>query len=84
MGGEYGIAKINMQAKLYFRDHDWDDLIVRVWTDENGVRHGQIWGFKEKEWFDSDKVAFLVADDIYENHPLTEEMVEEITGVKPD
>lgn len=31
-----------------------------------------------------DKVAFLVADDIYENHPLTEAMVEEITGVKPD
>ena len=68
----------------YFRDHDHDDLIVRVWHDEDGNRRGQYWGFKGNKWHDADSMAWAVADDIYDNHPLTEEMVEEITGVKTD
>ena len=74
----------DMTAKVYFQDHDSDDLIVRVWRDEKGKRHGQIWGFKNKQWFDEDILSFMVADDIYDHHPLSEKDVEEITGVKPE
>ena len=73
-----------MGAKRYFRDHDWDNLIVRVWIDENGNRRGESWGFKNRKWYEDDKVAWMVADDIYDNHPLTEEMVEEIIGEELD
>lgn len=71
-------------SKQYYQDHDSDDLIVRVWRDKDGKRHGQMWGFKNKKWFDEDELAFMVADDIYDHHPLSESDVEKITGVKPD
>ena len=75
---------LDWSAKRYFRDHDHDDWIVRVWTDEHGNRRGEMWCFKNREWFEADRIAWMVADDIYDNHPLTEEMVEEITGEKLD
>ena len=71
-------------AKSYFRDHDDDSLIVRVWIDEKGNRRGEYWGFKGKKWNEADELAWMVADEIYDNHPLSEEVVEEITGVKPE
>ena len=79
------MAIINWQAKQYFRDHDWDNLIVRVWYDENHNRRGEYWYVgKSDKWEEGAKLAWMVADEIYENHPLTEEMVEEITGIKPE
>lgn len=41
-------------------------------------------GVKNREWFEADRIAWMVADEIYDNHPLTEEMAEEITGEKLD
>ena len=75
---------IDWSAKRYFRDHDWDNMIVRVWTDEHGNRRGEMWSFKNREWFEADRIAWMVAEDIYDNHPLTEEMVEEIIGEELD
>ena len=71
-----------MNDVRYYQDHDHADWIVRVWRDEDGKRRGEMWDFKDKEWFEADRTAWNVADEIYENHPLTEKMVEEITGVK--
>ena len=73
----------DVSKKSYYRDADHKDLIVRVWF-EDGKRRGQWWGKKAKKWFDSDGLAFTVADDIYDNHPLTYAEVEEITGQKAD
>ena len=46
-----------MSEKRYFRDHDDDNLIVRVWIDENKNRRGEIWGFKGKKWHEADELA---------------------------
>ena len=74
-----------MAVKRYFRDHDHDDLIVRVWYDDNQDRRGEYWWIgKSDEWSPADKMAWMVADEIYENHPMTLEEVEEATGVKPE
>ena len=74
-----------MKAKeiRYFRDHDHDDLIARVWYDEKGNRHGECWivGQKDDKWGKADSSAFMVADDIYDHHELSDEEVEKITGL---
>ena len=70
-------------VKRYFRDHDHDELIVRVWYDENKNRRGEYWWVgKSDKWSPADELAWMVADEIYENHPLSEEMVGEIIGEK--
>jgi hypothetical protein len=68
-------------SRHYYRDHDDDNLIVRVWY-EDGKRRGEYFGFKSKTWREADELAWMVADEIYENHPLSEADVEKITGVK--
>ena len=73
-----------MDVKRYFRDHDDDSLIVRVWYDEKGNRRGQYWGFKTRRWNDADDLAWMVADDIYDNHPMSDVDVERLIGQELD
>ena len=70
-----------MGEKKYFKDRDYDWLIVRVWYDEKGNKRGESWNYTDKKWVEDDKLAWMVADDIYENYPLGEDDVEKIVGV---
>ena len=66
-----------MNEVKYYQDHDHRDLIVRVWTDEDGTRHGECWYVgKSDKWVSADKLALMVADDIYDHHPLSADEVE--------
>ena len=65
--------------KRYYRDHDNADLVVRVWYDGDD-RCGEINWKKGKDWIRADKLAWMVADDIYDNHPLTDEEISELIG----
>ncbi len=67
----------------YYRDHDDENLIVRVWTDAKNSRKGEYWYIgKSDKWHEADKLAWIVADEIYENHPLSDAEVEMIIGEK--
>ena len=65
-----------VNSKRYYQDKDNKDLYVRVWLDEKGRRHGEIWG--KGEWVENPKLAWMVADEIYENHPMTAKEVKEL------
>lgn len=74
---------MEVDEKRYFRDGDDKNLIVRVWVDEKNNRKGEYWYVgKSDKWLGADKLAWMVADEIYENHPLSDAEVEKITGVK--
>lgn len=72
-----------MSEKRYYQDGDNENLIVRVWY-EGGKCRGEYFEFKNKKWYEADDLAWDVATDIYNNHPLGVDKVEEITGVKPE
>ncbi len=63
----------------YFQDHDDRNLIVRVWYDEKNNRRGQYWYVGESDkWLQADDLAWMVADEIYDNHPLSEDAVKKM------
>ena len=62
-------------SKYYYRDHDNDTLIVRVWY-EDGKRCGERWN--GKEWTEASNLAWMVADDIYDNHQMSEDELENL------
>ena len=68
-----------MNDVRYYQDHDHRELIVRVWHDEKGVFHGEYWWLgKSDKWSEADKLARMVADEIYDHHPLSYSDVEKL------